>query len=54
MDFSSWEDLPMRQSRKVETIPLKWRELRRYNVNLRKNLIDGLDEWYPLYYQQLR
>ena len=49
MDFSSWEELPIRQySRNLLTAKLKGGLYSWFGINLRKNKIEGLDDWYPL------
>jgi hypothetical protein len=55
MDFESWDDMPTKHTKiELGTCPLKIGKFNYYVYNIRKNIIDGLDEWYPFFRQNER
>ena len=55
MDFDSWEEMPTKQIKfELGTSPLKIGKFHYFVYNIRKNIINGLDEWYPFFSQKDR
>ena len=50
MDFTSWNEMPLRQNREsIGQARLKSGLYNYHTVKIRKNIIKGLDGWTPFY-----